>query len=154
MTRLLLDPPLRQALHTSLERPFIPAILLELIAPLPLLIFGVVGLLQPLGVSLALIFALLPWAVRLWTGGRLTRPAIISGPLLLWVTGAFVGLAVAYEPTLSGPAVLTLLGSIGLFFALVNLRHLSWQVSQALVIVAALMVIYFVGQYSHFHYSR
>ena len=83
MTRLFLDTPLRQAIHTSVERPFIHSILIELIAPVPLLIFGVVGLLHPLGVSLALIFALLPWAVRLWTGGRLTRPAIISGPLLL-----------------------------------------------------------------------
>jgi O-antigen ligase len=127
--------------------------LIELIAPVPLLIFGVVGLLHPLGISLALIFALLPWAIRLWTGGQLTRPTIIGGPLLLWAAGAFVGLAVAYDPALSGPAVLTLLGSIGLFFAIVNLRRLSWQISQGLVIGAALIAFYFVGQYNHFQYA-
>jgi hypothetical protein len=96
--------------------------------------------------------ALLPWAIRWWGQGRLTRTAIISGPLALWAAGALVGLVIAYDRTLSWPASLTLWGSIGLFFALVNSSFLPRQISQGIVIVAALVAGYFVGQYAHFNY--
>src|SRR5262245_2064012 len=87
---------------------------LELIWPLSLLGLGLVGLFYPAGISLAVILALLPWAVRLFRQGRLTQPAVITGPLALWAVSALVGWAVAYDRALSWPAILTLWGSIAL----------------------------------------
>lgn len=152
MTRLLLKASPHKDSGGLEGTLFAQASSMELLWPLPLLGLGLLGLFSPIAISLAIILALLPWALRWWVQGRLTRTAIIGGPLALWTASALVGLAVAYDRALSWPAILTLWGSISLFFALLNSSLLPRQLSQGVVIVAALVAGYFVGQYAHFNY--
>jgi len=49
--------------------------------------------------------------------------------------------------------LLTLLGSLGLFFAVVNSFDSPRRLGGGLVIVAGLMAFYFVGEYAHFDYQ-
>jgi len=125
---------------------------LELTWPFPLIAVGVAKSLDPLFVGVGLIFAFLPWVARLIVIGRLTRFALISDPLLLFTVAGLMGAAVAYDPALSWPMMLTLLGSINLFYAVVNTSVDGWWMAKGAVIGAALVAFYFVGQYGHFDY--
>jgi len=127
---------------------------LELIWPFSLIVVGVSKSLDPLYIGIALIFAFLPWIARLIVFGRLTRFALISGPLLLFVVAGLMGTWFAYDPSLSWPMLLILLGSICLFYAVVNTSIDVWWVAKGLVITAGLVAFYFVGQYAHFDYFR
>jgi cytochrome c-type biogenesis protein CcmH/NrfG len=126
---------------------------LELLWPFPLLAVGVLGILDPLMVGAAVVFAVLPWAARWFAVGALTRRAVFGGPLGLWLLGGLAGLWAAYDAGLSWPAWLTLLGSVSLFFAVVNSRVSPWRIAEGLVSVAALAALYFAGQYGHFEYA-
>lgn len=125
----------------------------ELIWPLPLVAAGVLGSDSPLIVGGAITLALTPWLARFLVPGRPTRPAFVGGALALLVAGALVGMWVTYDPALSRPALLTLLGSVGLFFALLNTPASPRRVGAGLVVVAGLVAFYFVGQYGHFAYA-
>ncbi len=74
-------------------------------------------------------------------------------PLALFVASAFIGLWASYDRVLSLPALLALLGSVGVFLVVVNAPAWYQQVSGALVIASALLAIYFVGQYGHLDYQ-
>ena len=127
---------------------------LELFWPLPLVAAGVMKWVDPLVIGIAIALALLPWLVRLVAFGRLSRSAFIGGPMALLAASAPAALWAAYDPALSWPMVLTLLGSIGLFFAVVNTPLSPRWVSRALVLVASLGALYFVTQYGRFDYPQ
>lgn len=125
---------------------------LELLWPIPLIAVGVLQILNPLVVEIALGLALLPWAIRWLILGRLTRPVIMSGALALLGGSGLVGIWASYDPNLSWPLFFTLLGSIALFFAIINTCISPERLSRGLVMATALVACYFVGQYSHFNY--
>lgn len=126
---------------------------LELIWPFPLIAVGLGQSLDSLAISIGLVLTVLPWGARLILTGRMTRLAVISGPLLLFVAAGLLGVGVAYDPALSWPMLLTLLGSISLFYGVVNTSVEGWWLARGVVIVAAGVAFYFVGQYAHFDYS-
>ena len=76
------------------------------------------------------------------------------GPLVIFVASAFAGLWVSYDRILSLPALLTVLGSVGIFLLITNLPTRYQQASSALVLAAALLAVYFVGQYDHLDYQN
>jgi putative inorganic carbon (HCO3(-)) transporter len=127
---------------------------LELIWPFPLIGIGVLGILDPLMVGVAIVLALIPWLARLLVFGRPTRPAFVGGAMGLLVAGALIGMWAAYDAALSWPMLLTLLGSVSLFFAIVNSATSPWQVGSGLVIVASLLALYFVAQYGYLDYQE
>lgn len=121
--------------------------------PLPLIAAGVLGVHTPLALVAAAALALMPRLVRLAYLGRVTQPTAVGGALMLLVAGALVGKWVSYDPALSRPALLTLLGSVGMFFAIVNTTTPLQRTGGALVVAATLIALYFVGLYSHFDYA-
>lgn len=126
----------------------------ELLWPLPLVAVGVAGITSfPLVVG-ALTLALVPWLARILARRRPSRPPVVGGGLALLTAGALVGVGVSYDRTLSWPALLTLLGSLALFFALLNTPTPPRRVGVALMAVAALGALYFVGQYAYFDYPQ
>jgi putative inorganic carbon (HCO3(-)) transporter len=125
---------------------------LELLWPFPLIAVGVLQILEPLVVEAAIVLALLPWAVRWLVLGRPTRQAYMGGALALLGGSGLVGIWASYDPNLSWPLFLTLLGSINLFFAIINTYISPERLSSGLVMAAALVACYFVGQYGHFYY--
>ena len=125
---------------------------LEIIWTIPLLTVGILGLLDSLVIGIAITVALLPWMARwLWIG-RPTCRAFLSGPMLLFVISGFLSMGVTYDPTLSWPMLLTLLGCISLFFAIVNASVGSESVAKGVIVIASMVALYFAGQYTHFHY--
>jgi len=74
--------------------------------------------------------------------------------LVLFVVSALAGVWVAYDSSLSWPIFLTLLGSMGLFFAIANSLILPRLTAPVLVTLASLVALYFVGQYAHFDYQN
>jgi O-antigen ligase len=131
-----------------------PIITLELVWPFPLIAVGVLRILDPLLVGIAALLALLPWVARWFIFGKLTRRAFIGSALVLLVISAFISVWVSYDPSLSWPLLLTLLGSVSLFFAIVNTKISPRQVGSGLVVAASLAAFYFVGQYGHFYYPN
>ncbi len=125
--------------------------MLELLWPFPLIVVGISGTLNPYIIGLALGIALLPAPIRWASSGRFSQPSIIGCPLLLFVISSFVGLWASYQPMLSFPILLTLLGSVTLFFAIINTPSPRDGVV-GLVVMAGLVATYFVTQYAHFAY--
>lgn len=125
---------------------------LELFYPFPLIVMGVLRILSPLLVGVGIGLVLLPWLARWVVFGRPTRPTFIGGALALLGTSGLIGVWVSYDSYLSWPLFFTLLGSIALFFAIVNAPVSYWQPGQGLIIAAAMCACYFVGQYGHFYY--
>lgn len=126
---------------------------LEVVWPLPLIAVGVAGIRVPTMIGLALLLAAMPWFMRLLFLRQLTRRSFVGGSLALLVVGALVGLQASYDPALGWPALLTLLGSVCLFFAIVNTTLSPRYVGVGLVIIAVVAALYFVGQYAHFDYA-
>jgi hypothetical protein len=126
----------------------------ELFWPLPLLALGVLGILNPVLVVPAMVVALVPWPARRFAWGRLSVQVFLARPLGLLAIGAGVGLLVSYDRALSWPMLLTVLGSLALFFAIVNSHASPQRLAGGLVLAAGLMALYFVGQYSHFDYQE
>jgi len=85
--------------------------------------------------------------------GQPGRKVFFFGPLIFFVASAFVGMWASYDRMLSLPTLLTLLGSVALFFAVANMLAWYRQVSGVLVIAATLLALYFVGQYDHLNYQ-
>lgn len=125
----------------------------ELFWPFPLIVVGVLGILEPVIVGIALFLALVPWGIRLLVFGKLTRRAYFFAPLLLLVLGGGVSMQVTYDPAMSWPLLLTLLGSVSLFCAVINTTVPVTRVAGGLVVVAGLVAFYFVVQYAHFDYE-
>ena len=140
------NPPVPQT------QPVRQLLALELAWPLPLIAVGLWGTAGPMLVGAAVALALLPWLARLAAYGRPTRPAVIGGSLALLGLSAGQSLWSAYDPTLSRPMLLVLLGSLGLFFAIINAPHRTGLMAAGLVLAAGLAALYFAGQYEHFHY--
>jgi O-antigen ligase len=128
-------------------------ILAELIWPLPLLLIGIAGLVEPLLIGVTLSLALIPWLARWFLLGRPTRNTFIGKALGLFMLSAIVSMGATYDPALSWPMLLTLAGSISLFFAIANTFIPPRRVAGGLVVVAGLGAFYFVGQYAHFDYQ-
>jgi len=125
----------------------------ELIWPIPLIVVGMWGLLEPIVVGIAVVLAVFPWLLRLIVWGRPTQPAYVTPSLFLFGLSGLVGMWAAYNPQMSWPMFLTLLGSICLFFAFVNTSIHPTRLAEAVVILAGLVALYFVGQYAHFDYQ-
>jgi O-antigen ligase len=124
----------------------------ELLWPIPLITVGLLQIMEPLAIGIALLLALLPWLTRWLLLDRSTRPTYLGGALALFVGSALIGIWASYEPNLSWPLFFTLLGSIAFFFAVANTRTSPRHISSILVIGAALFAGYFVSQYGHFIY--
>jgi O-antigen ligase len=103
-------------------------------------------------VGTVIALALIPWATQWLVLGRPGRQAFLGGALILLGVSGLVGVWAGYDPNLSWPLFLTLLSSIALFFAIINIRISPWYISRGLVIVAAIFAFYFVSQYGHFDY--
>lgn len=127
---------------------------LELLWPFPLIGGGLFKIDEPILIALALGLAGVPWLTRWLASGRPTRQAFIGGALALLIISAPLGIWASYNPDLSWPLLLTLLGSISLFFAIVNTSVSPRRIAGGLVIVAALFAFYFVGQYGYFYYPN
>ena len=125
---------------------------LELFWPWPLLVIGLFGITDPLIVLMAIGLALLPWPARWLVYGRWSRPSVLAGPLLLLALSGGFSTVLAYDPALSWPMLLTLVGSISLFFGIVNVDVSGWRIAEGLVVVAVLVALYFVSQYGYFAY--
>ncbi len=125
---------------------------LELAWPWPLLAIGLFGITNPLINLIVIGLALLPWPARWLVAGRCSHPSVLAGPLLLLAISALLSTVVAYDPALSWPMFLTLLGSLSLFFTVVNTTVAGRRVAEGLVVIAALAALYFVGQYGYFEY--
>lgn len=126
--------------------------LTELFYPLPLIVAGLVDAANPVFLTAACLVALLPWFVRWGMPGKSTRPAVLAAPLALLALSALLSLWPSYDPALSLPVLLTLLGSISLFFAIVNTSLSPWLLAKVSVLAAAALALYFIGQYAHFNY--
>jgi putative inorganic carbon (HCO3(-)) transporter len=126
---------------------------LELIWPLPLLLVGIGGVVAPVAVGAALALAALPWSARWLVFGRPTRRVFVGGALALFVASAVAGMWATYDLSLSWPMLLTIVGSVCLFFTVVNSPTSPWRVSAGLAVAAGLMAFYFAGQYAHFDYQ-
>ena len=138
--------------HLALSQFADQVVALELIWPFPLIAVGVLGIHEPVLASLAVVLALLPWFARWLVFGKLTNHTFISGALVLLVMGGLVGIWASYDSALSWPIFFTLLGSVGLFFAIVNTHVSLRRVAVGLVVAAALLAFYFVSQYGYFYY--
>lgn len=125
----------------------------ELIWPFPLIMVGIWGLLEPVVAGIAVVLAVFPWLLRLVVWGRPTQPAYVTPSLFLFGLSGLVGMWAAYDPQMSWPMFFTLLGSICLFFALVNTSIHPTRLAGAVVILAGLAALYFVGQYAYFDYQ-
>lgn len=125
---------------------------LELAWPLPLIAAGLLGVTDPVLTGAAVALALLPWLARLAAYGRPTRPAFIGGSLALLGLSAGLSLWSAYDPALSRPMLLVLLGSLCLCLAIINALQRPGLMAAGLVLAAGLAALYFIGQYDHFHY--
>jgi len=123
---------------------------LELIWPILLLVLGILQLLNPILIGLAVTMAIVPWVMRLVVLRYLTPPTFVGGAMTLFVLGGVVGTWVAYDPVLSWPTLLTLLGSVSLFFAMANAGFSRRGMAGGLVVISSLAAFYFVGQYGHF----
>lgn len=126
--------------------------LMEWTGAFSLIIVGVLWLLNPLAVGIAVTLALLSWIIRWCMGGQPMFRTFISGPLVMLVISALIGVGVSYDRALSWPLFLTLLGSIRLFVAIAHTNLPPRWVGGGLVIAASLLAFYFVGQYGYFYY--
>ena len=126
----------------------------ELVWPLPLLVIGILGLQVPLLVILSLVLACMPWLARWIVTGRITRPSFLGNALGLLAISAGIGVWAAYDRALSWPMLLTLLGSLSLFFAIINSDAPTRHIAGGLAVAAGLLALYFVGQYAHFGYGE
>lgn len=140
--------------HTPAYSPSLTAVkqmgALELIWPIPLLVLGILQLLNPILIGAAVAMAIVPWLMRLVVLRYLTRPTFMGGAMTLFVLSGVVGTWVAYDPALSWPTLLTLLGSLSLFFAMANAGFSRRGMAGGLVVISSLAAFYFVGQYGHF----
>jgi putative inorganic carbon (HCO3(-)) transporter len=126
---------------------------LELFWPIPLLFVGITGIQQPLLVGIALFLAMIPWGLRLISIKRLTQSDFFIGAGWLLLTGcAAISAWLSYNPGLSWPVVLTIMGATGLFYAVINSTASYWSIVKLLVGITALMALYFITQYGYFGY--
>ncbi len=119
----------------------------EVIWLLPLLIVGAFRLMDyPLIVGAAVLAAFIPWLAGQFVFDRPFQRTPFDGPLLLLLIAAVAGLVVSYNFMLSLPALLTLLGSLGVYYIIVNSPLSPRQCAEGSVGVAALVAAYFLGQ--------
>lgn len=145
---------------TFRSRPYLARLLplarsvvaLEMLWPWPLLATGLFGVTGPVINLMVVGLALLPWPARWLVYGRWSRTTVLSGPLWLLAFSGLLSTVVAYDPALSWPMLLTLLGSISLFFGIVNTNVAGRRIAGGLVVVAVMVALYFVGQYGYLEY--
>lgn len=125
---------------------------LELFWPIPLIGLGLLEVKEPVWIGAALILAILPRLARWLALGQPTCPAIIGQALLLLSLSSLMSFWTSYNMTLSLPLLNTLLGSISLFFAIINTHVPPRRIAEGLVVVATLAAFYFVGQYGYFRF--
>jgi tetratricopeptide (TPR) repeat protein len=118
--------------------------------PLPLVAVGVLGQYDSIVLIATVIVAAFPVVFFIVNRGK--RPSFIGAPIILFVISAFTGLAVAYNPRLGLPFVVTLLGSGLLFFSLVYANILAEMAAKGVVIFSGGVALYFVNQYAHIGY--
>lgn len=127
--------------------------ILLLAAPLPLLIAGATGAMNPFALAPAVGLALIAPARAVRSGRSAQHPGLYAA-LLLFGLSAIAGAGISYNPQLSLPLLLTIGGSLSLFCAIaagdISPRHIG----SALVVPAAGTAFYFVSQYAWFDYPH
>ncbi len=114
---------------------------------LPLIVVGTLRLISnPFLISIAISLALIPWLVRWRTSWQRWKLTTMGGALILFVVSALVGMAVTYDVRVSLPMLLTLLGSVSLFLAIVNFSVSPRHIGKILVMLACLLAFFYVGQ--------
>lgn len=140
----------REARLLNVQTPSMAAMkAVELLCPLPLIATASLGKLDnPVIVGVAIFLALLPWLARRFTLHEPMRRTFADGALGLFVIGALVGMWATYDVMVSLPMLLILLGCISLFYTIVHSTGSTRQIGIGLVILAGLLVLYFVGKRS------
>ena len=114
---------------------------------LPLIALGALRLTSnPFLISIAISLALISWLVRWRTSSQPWKLTTMGGALILFVVSALVGMAVTYDVGVSLPMLLTLLGSVSLFWAIVNFSVSPRHIGEILVMLACLLAFFYVGQ--------
>ena len=119
--------------------------------PLPLIAVSILGTLNPILITVTVLLSLIPLLKILKSPKKTT---IVGAPLSVFTFSTFIGLWAAYDPALSLPLVLTVFGSLILFFSMVYANQSAVIVAKSLVLMAGLIAIYFVSQYAHLHYPN
>jgi len=120
---------------------------------------------EPRLTPVALSLMVVPWLSRLWRLGRPTVRTTLDWPLRLFVLTALVGVWAAYDRTLAWPLFWLIVGGVGLYYALANIRwpatdsstgqrardrwatsDLQWRFCLGLCIFGAALSVYFVSQ--------
>jgi O-antigen ligase len=69
---------------------------------------------------LSWLIALIPWGLRLWRTGRLTKRTPFDLPILLFAVGMVIGFAVAPDPVVAQQGLHTYLACILMYYGIVN----------------------------------
>jgi len=134
-------------LTLHLIRKHLPAVFREFIWLIPLLLVGVFRFMDyPLLVEAFILAAFIPWLAGLFVFNRPFQRTPLDGPLLLLLMAAVLGLTVSYSFMLSAPAFLTLLGSLGVYYGVVNGTLTPRQGVQVVVGGATLVAAYFLAR--------
>jgi O-antigen ligase len=100
------------------------------------------------GLALLALSFLQRWVVT----SRPSRPTVFDVSWALLLVGALLGLWASYDASLSLPALLTLIGSIALYYVVANAPKptvLAW----AVLLVGSTVAVYFVTQYQYISYT-
>lgn len=95
-----------------------------------------------------LVLLALSFGQRWATTGRPSRPTVFDVPWALLLAGAIVGLWASYDAKLSLPVLLTVIGSIALYYAVANAPR-PMALAQAVLPVGLAAATYFLTQYQY-----
>lgn len=101
------------------------------------------------GLALLALSFLQRWAVR----GRPSQPTAFDVPWALLLVGAIVSLWASYDASSSLPVLLTLTGSIALYYAMTNAPK-PMVLAQAALLGGLAVAIYFLTQYQHIPHAE
>jgi len=96
------------------------------------------------GLALLALSFLQRWIVT----GRLSRPTVFAVSWMLLLAGAIVSLWASYDVSLSLPVLLTLIGSIALYYVVVNAPR-PRMLAQAALLAGLAVAVYFLTQYQY-----
>jgi O-antigen ligase len=96
------------------------------------------------GLALLALSFLQRWIVM----GHLSRPTVFAVSWMLLLAGAIVSLWASYDVSLSLPVLLTLIGSIALYYVVVNAPR-PRMLAQAALLAGLAVAVYFLTQYQY-----
>jgi len=110
------------------------------------------GLKQSFWIAAGLALLTLSFLQRWVTTSRLSRSTVFDVSWMLLLAGAIVSLWTSYDVSLGLPVLLALVGSIALYYAMVNAPRPGVLV-QAALLVGLVVAVYFLTQFQHAGYA-